>query len=48
MKRIHKLSASSDVHTALHHPRPDTIYMVLNTNERRDTLNLLKNKLFKE
>ena len=46
--RIYKLSASSDAQIALHHACLHTLCLVLNTNERKDTLNLLKNKLFKE
>ena len=46
--RIYKLSVSSDAHIALHHTSLHTLCLVLNTNERKDTLNLLKNKLFKE
>ena len=44
MTRIYGLSASSDTHIAHHHPCPDTICLVLHTNKRRHTLNLLKFK----
>ena len=44
----YKLSASSDAPIALHHACLHTLCLVLNTNKRKDTLYLLKNKLFKE
>ena len=46
--RMYKLSASSEAHIALHHTCLLTLCLVINTEERKDTLNLLKNKLFKE
>ena len=45
--RIYKLSASSDTQIALHHACLHTFCLVLNTNERKDTLNLLKNSYLK-
>ena len=45
---VYKLSASPDANIALPRTCLHTLCLVLNTNERKNTLNLLKNKLFKE
>lgn len=54
-KRLSKKSEMTSIcktesytYIAVHHPSPDIISMVLNADERKHTLSLLKKKLFKE